>query len=290
MANISKIHLSDVERYDTTLAKWVTLSKLKTATVAKIELVQLYSDVTGFDPSTLTSKSITLNWGSFTAESIAGVVEPAVTIFGSDAGLVPTTAKATRIRYKIQVTSKGTPDTVVTSGYFYQIINFGIPATGAITGLPATTTAGNLSANIVVKVPAITTAMDTDAQNIQAHLTTAANWRIVWTDPNNRGTTIQPSASWGAGFAPVVETGTAEYGGAYVPITLGATLPVAMSGEHKLKVQFYPNDGTALGGTVVTFAQELSCTATVTVNMGSQGAPAIYSIDGTVGMTITFTA
>lgn len=289
MANILKIHLTAVDRYDLTQAKWVTLtSKLKTSTVSNIELIQLYSDVTGFDPASNTTKAITLNWSSFTAESVAGAVETGVTIFGSDAGLVPTTAKATRIRYKIQVTSAGSPNTVVTSDYFYQIINFGIPATGAISGLAATTT-GNISASIVVKVPAFTTAMNLNADTLQAHLTTAANWKILWTDPSLRENVIQPSASWGSGFAPVSDA-TAEYGGFYVPVTLGANLPVSTSGVYKLKVQFYPNDGTALGGTLVTFAQELSCTATVTVNMGSQGAPAIYSIDGVVGMTISFSS
>lgn len=281
MANIKKIELVNLERWDSVENAWKQLrSKKGSDAVEDVTEVVLYDNVTGFDP-TSSGFDIRINWASFNNGTDDGN-----SIFGSDGGLIATTAKSQKIRYKIKTTSAGSPsDVEVTSpAYYYQMLKLALPTTGVISGLPPAA-GGSIGAVISINFPGISSSMvwgtgetQTDVQRI---LQNTANWTANW---GLQGGQKNPRSFSAINFSDVSDSAVAEFDGTIQKLTGNILLPVTQSGIYELTITFLPNDQ----GSALTCAQVLSCTTTVTVNTGGADK-LIYSVDGEVQFNMQFT-
>lgn len=275
MANIKKIEMVQIKRWNG--SAWVNMYFTRGGGAETlIETIILYSNETGFDPSSAFTAEV--RWDNFNVPDNTGC-----TIFGASGNMIPVATKAIRIRYKLKTTSAGTPDVeVTTDNYYYQLIKVAFPTTGAFTGLPATAT-GNINATIAVKCPAFTNDMVPNSATVQSHLSNPNNWRLVWTNPDGVFQEIVPSA---ATLGTATSTLVAEYGGFYIPVNLTCGLQFTKSGTWTLNIYFYPNDGD----TRALLAQNQTCVATITVNMASPQYGTLYAMDNNVSIRIEFTA
>jgi len=276
MANVKKVEMVEI-KYWSALGAWTTMKKKTGETISDLTTIDLYSDETGFDPTE--GLAAVLKWDAFTVAEVTDY-----TIFGATGGLIAENTPSIKIRYKLKTTSAGTPDTTTTTdGFYYQIVNFSVPATGVVSGLVAAIT-GTITATITVNVPGFNAAMaNPDAyQALMSYMLTAAAWNFTW------GLTAgdQPEVTpFSITIGIPTSTSVTEYGGVLIPISAKLRLPVSTSGEYTLSASFQPNDeGSLLAmGTMTS-------TATVTVNVATQGDTTLFSDDESLQFNLSFTA
>lgn len=277
MANIKKIELVDVN-YWSASKEWKKMNcKLEDEPVAELTALVLYDDETGFEPGA--GYDAPLKWDTFTVGD-----KPGYTIFGETHDLIPAATKSIRIRYKIKTTSAGTPDTETTSdGYYYQIVRFAVPETGVVSGLVGAIT-GTITATISINVPGFSIAMASPNayQTLMEYMTTAEAWELLWGISGGSQPQIIPTAIT---IGNPISTSVAEHGGCLITIKMNATLPVPTSGNYELTVNFQPNDS---GSSMLM--GEMTTTATVTVNVASQGDATYFSSDEGLLINISFTS
>lgn len=276
MANVKKIEMVEI-KYWSLLGAWTTMKKKTGETISDLTTIDLYSDERGFDPTE--GLAAVLKWDSFTVDEVTDY-----TIFGDIRELIATDTQNIRIRYKLKTTSAGTPDTTTTTdNFYYHIVNFSVPATGVVSGLVAAST-GTIAAIITVNVPGFNAAMaNPDAhQSLMSYMLTAAAWNFTWGLTAGAQPEVVPSA-WTIGSP--TSTFVTEYGGVLTPICVKIKLPVTTSGEYTLSASFQPNDeGSLLAmGTMTS-------TATVTVNVATQGDTTLFSDDQSLQFNLKFTA
>lgn len=276
MANIKKIELVDV-KYWSASGEWKDMRCKGEEDVVNLTALVLYDDDTGFDPTE--GYDAVLKWDSFTVGD-----KPGYTIFGETDDLIPAATKSIRIRYRIKATSAGTPDTATTSdGYYYQIVNFAVPETGVVSGLVGAIT-GTIAATIRINVPGFSIAMASPGayQTLMEYMAKAAAWELLWGISGGSQPQIIPTAIT---IGTPINTSVAEYGGCMIPISMKAKLHVPASGTYELTVNFQPNDsGSSL------LMGEMTTTATVTVNVASQGDATYFSPDENLIINISFTS
>lgn len=276
MANVKKVEMVEI-KYWSAGGKWITMKKRTGETISDLTTIDLYSDETGFDPTE--GLAAGLKWDSFTVGEVKDY-----TIFGETGDLIAEKTPSIRIRYKLKTTSAGTPDTTTTTdGFYYQIVNFSVPATGVVSGLVAAIT-GTIGATITVNVPGFNAAMaNPDAyQALMSYMQKSAAWKFTWGLTAGDQPEVVPSS---IDIGAPKSTSETEYGGVLIPIIAKLRLPVSTSGPYTLSVSFQPNDeGSLLAmGTMTS-------NATVTVNVAAQGDTTLFSDDQVLQFKLSFTA
>lgn len=295
---LTKIYLTDLQRWNGT--QWVNLhavtggmgaspEDLGPSSGNKVVLFPFMSQAglgAGFadehDPAQAFQQ--TIDWDSLKVQIADGAGTLGWTIFGADPLLVPTNAVSVKIRYKLMVHDNAEPANVYSpNALYYQIIKASHPANHiTYTGMVPT---GVFTPIAVVRLPGITNTMVANSVSLFSWMKDVANWRLTWTKPGGQTRTYTPNNVTVSGTNK--DEANPEYGGATVDLTMNfPQINVAHSGNHKLELEFLPNDQQT--GGFHLFADSETWVAVVTAYTPSMEDPLMMSFDKTLFLEISF--
>lgn len=271
---IKQINLVEIRVWDNTSSSWSELRYNSGSGTPLLEVLQAYKHASG---ETMSSKKLVIDWGNF-----SDGVNNSCTIFG--AGLIASTTKSVRLRYKTQVVSDD-PDVgdvvSVSEDVAYMMINMDFGANTVEDNVPSVVDGGEVNVNLEVKFPSFTTAMVGNVlDETLAEFEDKGNWSVEWKTPDGKSYDYA-AEKVSILAAPGVSVVPAHAGfGASVAIDLA--LPVNMDGVHTLKISFtYYNEKSYEVPTTI------STTAKITINQGTVVATA-FSPDSTATIDINF--
>jgi hypothetical protein len=294
MANITKIHLTDLEYYDTATSAWVDLCAVDEYVSTERSLgprglgyriILFNNPSTPHHPPRPFSRQIT--WNDFEVEDPQGAVSDSWTIFANPVAegskLILDTTPSVKIRYKLHVEDDSdpmnaySPDTL-----YYQIISAQYPAdhityTGVSSSQPFIPT-------VNCRLPGISNTMVAGSVGLFSWFTRQDVWQLKWIRPDLSERTYGPTSvsltTWPAATGP--------YGGAMLVASLVfPQIQLQTSGTHVLELSLIPND--IQSGGEFWFADNHTWTATLTAYTPGMDDPLVMSFDKIVFMEINFT-
>lgn len=290
MALLKRIQLSDVYYYNDATNAWVA-AKVKKGTSAEVtinasNMIDLFNNaVTPIDSSS--GYSANIDWTSLNmmiADAVAS--DPGYTIFSDTVtGMVTSTAKSIKLRYKIKATSDAGSSTT-SAEYYYQLIKFSHnPATNYLSQFPSTNGSATLvSPRLAIYMPAFDAASGDDASGAISNID---NW-VVRFGTNNTTPESNPIKTISSISLAASEASSDAHLGDFkrqVTLTLQNITGLLSGTTYYAYAYFKPND--QINPNAVNVPDRMSCVVTVTVGTPST-ATSIYSPDAAVAFNITF--
>lgn len=271
---IKQINLVEIRVWDNTSSDWSALRYNPGSGTPLLEVLQAYKHASG---ETMSSKKLVIDWGNF-----SDGVNNSCTIFG--AGLIASTTKSVRLRYKTQVVSDD-PDVgdvvSVSEDVAYMMINMDFGANTVEDNVPSVVDGGEVNVNLEVKFPSFTTAMvGSVLDETLAEFEDKGNWSVEWNTPDGK------SYDYAAEKVSILDTPGVSvvpaHAGFGASVQMELKVPVNMDGVHTLKISFtYYNEKSYEVPTTI------STTAKITINQGTVVATA-FSPDSTATIDINF--
>lgn len=226
----------------------------------------------------------TIDWGNLKVQIADGAPSLGWTIFGIDPLLVGNDAPSVKIRYKLEVHDNASPPNVYSPNtLYYQIIKASHPADHImyIGMVPS----GVFTPVALVRLPGITNTMVANSASLFSWMKNTANWRMRWTKPGGHTRVYSPDLVTVG--EPYKDEENPEYGGSAVDTTLRfPQINIAHSGNHKLEIQFLPNDQQT--GGFHLFDDDETWVAVVTAYTPSMEDPLQLSFEKTIFLKISF--
>lgn len=294
---ITKIFLTDLQYWAGN--KWASLQCIDPAINSLVDLgpnsnnkIQIFPYHTGSGPIIMhedhdpdTTYQHAIDWSSLQVYQ-EETQSHGFTIFGEDNGLIGNDVTSIKIRYKLECWDNAIPPNIISpNSLYYQIVRAGYPS-DHITYL-GMVPSGMFTPQVRIYLPGISNDMVANSSSLFTWMARNENWKLKWSRPGGINRTLVPSSVSIENTQP--DTANPEYGGATVRLNLlFAAINVAHPGQHRLELQFLPNDQQS--GGFHLFADDETWTAIITAYTPSMEEPLLMSFDKTLFLEISFAA